>query len=292
MNNRTVGILSPGDMGHAIGRVLVAHGLKVITCLEGRSERTRQLSKLAGIEAVADYEQLVSDAYMILSVMAPAQAKNAAVLVSQALKNTGSKIIYVDCNAIAPATVRKIGEMIIAAGSRFVDAGIIGSPPNPKSFTRFYASGEDAGEFLELSKFGLDIRIIGHEIGQASGLKMVYAASTKGNSALSIELLVAAWRMGLFETLIEEFKLSQADKLASLSQGLQTVPSKSKRWVGEMEEIAKTFESLGLTPRILEGAADLFRFVSENPVASETPETIDRKRTLSQLIQKLAESKD
>jgi len=56
-----------------------------------------------------------------------------------------------------------------------------------------------------------------------------------------------------------------------------------------MEEIAKTFGSLGLTPRIFEGAADLYRFVGKNPVADETPETIDRNRTLEQLIQILAE---
>jgi 3-hydroxyisobutyrate dehydrogenase-like beta-hydroxyacid dehydrogenase len=289
MDSRVVGILSPGDMGHAIGRVLAAHGLHVITCLEGRSERTRLLAEEAGIEPVPDYRQLVHDADMILSVLVPAQAKNAALLVSQALEDAGSRVIYVDCNAIAPATVREIGEIIVNAGSRFVDAGIIGAPPNPKSFTRFYASGADAGKFQELSKFGLDIHVIGQEIGQASGLKMVYAASTKGNSALSIELLVAAWRMGLYETLIEEFKLSQADRYASLRQGLQTVPSKSNRWIGEMEEIAKTFAGLGLTPKILEGAADLFRFVSENPVSKETPETIDRKRTLEQLIRILAE---
>jgi 3-hydroxyisobutyrate dehydrogenase-like beta-hydroxyacid dehydrogenase len=289
MDIRVVGILSPGDMGHAIGRVLVDHGLKVITCLEGRSERTCQLAEKAGIESVPDYRQLVCDADIILSVLVPAQAKNAAMLVAKALEDTGERIIYIDCNAIAPATVKEIGEIIVNVGSKFVDAGIIGGPPNPKSFTRFYASGADAGEFKELTKFGLDIRVIGKEIGRASGLKMVYAASTKGNSALSIELLVAAWRMGLYEPLTEEFKLSQADRYASLSHGLQTVPSKSKRWVGEMEEIAKTFSSLGLTPKILEGAADIFRFVSENPVAGETPETIDRKRTLEQLIQILAE---
>lgn len=41
MNLHTVGLLSPGDMGHAVGRMLVEHGLRVLTCLEGRSARTR-----------------------------------------------------------------------------------------------------------------------------------------------------------------------------------------------------------------------------------------------------------
>ncbi len=286
---KTVGILSPGDMGHAVGRVLVEGGMKVISCLQGRSKRTAELAIRAKIETVPSYRQLVGDADLILSILVPAEAKKAAIMVAQALAETGEQITYVDCNAIAPATVREIGEVISPTGSRFIDAGIIGGPPSPTSSTRFYASGTAAEEFEQLTKYGLGIRVIGKEIGQASGLKMVYAAQTKRSSALSIELLVAAWRMGLYQTLIAEWQLSQPARLDTLNRSLQGVPARSRRWVGEMEEIAKTFGSLGLTPRILEGAADLYRLVARNPVADETAETINRNRTLEQLIRLLAE---
>lgn len=290
MTVQVVGILSPGDMGHAVGRVLVVHGVKVLTCLEGRSKRTYELARKAGIKAVPTYKKLVHDADFILSILVPDQAKNAAVLVSQALEETGEQVVYVDCNAIAPATAREIGEIIVNAGSRFIDAGIIGSPPTQKNFTRFYASGAHAEEFEKLKEFGLNIHVVGQEIGQASGLKMTYAALTKGTFALSIELLVAAWQMGLYEALIGEFQLSQAERYAWLSRSLQRVPSKSRRWVGEMEEIAKTFRNLGLTPKIFEGAADIYRFLGKTSLANEMPETIDRNRTLKQLIQFLSES--
>jgi 3-hydroxyisobutyrate dehydrogenase-like beta-hydroxyacid dehydrogenase len=292
MSVKVVGILSPGDMGHTVGRVLVINGMKVITCLEGRSARTAELAGQAGIEAVPTYGELLNDADMILSILVPAEAKKAAALVAKTLQETGGRVVYVDCNAVAPATVKEIGDIILGAGSRFVDAGIIGPPPNPKTSTRIYASGTDAGEFAELSEFGLDVRVIGKEIGQASGLKMVYAAMTKGTSALSIELLVAARRMDLYDALVDEFKLSQSGRLDSLTRSLQSVPSKSRRWIGEMEEIASTLGSLGLTRKIFEGAADIYRFVARNPVADETPETIDRSRTLEQLIRILAEGGD
>jgi hypothetical protein len=57
-----------------------------------------------------------------------------------------------------------------------------------------------------------------------------------------------------------------------------------------MEEIAKTFEDLGLTPKIYQGAADIYRLVSKSTLADETPETVDTSRTLVQAIEKLAES--
>ena len=124
------------------------------------------------------------------------------------MKDTGNHPTYVDCNAIAPETARKMKKTIREADGRFVDAGIIGPPPKQKDTTRFYASGKDAREFEMLSEFGLDVRVVGTEIGQASGLKMTYASLTKGIAALSTELLVSAWRMGLYEVLTQEFKLS------------------------------------------------------------------------------------
>ena len=62
MTIQTVGLLSPGDMGHVVGQVLLQHGMRVVTCLQGRSERTCMLSRQAGIAEVPTYEQLVREA--------------------------------------------------------------------------------------------------------------------------------------------------------------------------------------------------------------------------------------
>jgi 3-hydroxyisobutyrate dehydrogenase-like beta-hydroxyacid dehydrogenase len=288
MAGKTVGLLSPGDMGHAVGAVLVKNGIAVITCLENRSNRTRGLAEKAGIQDVPTYQDLVNEAEIILSILVPSEARNAATLVSDALEETGQKITYADCNAIAPQTVREIGKILTSAGSNFVDAGIIGGPPGPGVMNRIYVSGPDTEAVEQLNEYGLDIRAIGPEIGQASGLKMVYAALTKGTSALALELMVAAKRLKLYDALISEWEMSQADRYESFKRGLQSVPSKAHRWIGEMEEIAKTFGDVGLTPKILEGAADMYRFIRSNPVSDETPETIDRNRTLEQLIDRLA----
>jgi 3-hydroxyisobutyrate dehydrogenase-like beta-hydroxyacid dehydrogenase len=226
---------------------------------------------------------------MILSILKPAEAERAATTVATALQASGEHVVYVDCNAIAPATVRRIGKIITRVGSQFVDVAIIGAPPKREGITRFYVSGADAAEFERLSRNGLDIRVVGTEIGHASGLKMTYAALTKGIAAISTELLVAAWRMGLYEALMDLFREKHSERYTSMEQTLPSMPTRARRWVGEMEEIAKTFGNLGLTSKIYQGAADIFRFVGETPLADETPETLDRNRTLVQLIQVLAE---
>jgi hypothetical protein len=99
---------------------------------------------------------------------------------------------------------------------------------------------------------------------------MVYAASTKGTTALWTELLVAARALGLDEALAAEFGLSRSDVAPRMAAQISGMPRRARRWVGEMEEIAATFEELGLTPRILLGAADMYRFVGDTPLAEQT----------------------
>jgi 3-hydroxyisobutyrate dehydrogenase-like beta-hydroxyacid dehydrogenase len=287
---KTVGIISPGDMGHVVGQVLGAQGLRVITCLEDRSERTRTLAAKAGIDDVGTLPRLVQEAEIILSILVPAQAADAAQAAAKAIAATRTDLLYVDCNAIAPQTARQIEQMITGVGSRFVDASIIGPPPRKPGATRFYAAGEQAEAFAALSQFGLDIVILGDQAGQASAFKMCYAALTKGFTALCTELLTAAEALGISEALAQEFRQSQPGFYEHMNRALPGMPSKARRWVGEMEEIAQTFAQLGLTPQILAGAADMYRLVGETALADRTPEDTSPLPTLAEMVRVLAEN--
>lgn len=271
MKTKRVGIMSPGDMGSAIGKVLSDSGLDVITCLEGRSELTRLRAQEAGMRNAQSLDQLVSETDLILSVLVPAKALALAELIAGSVRRTGCHPAYADLNAIAPQTVMRISSVMTNAGVTFIDGGIIGSPPKAgSSNTRIYCSGPDTTALESLAQSGLDVRLVGPIIGQASGLKMVYAASTKGITALWTELLVAAKALGLEETLMAEFKISGANISEVLKGRIPSMPRRARRWIGEMEEIAATFESVGLTPRMLLGAADMYRLVSETPLADQT----------------------
>lgn len=287
---QTVGLLSPGEMGHTIGGVLHRNGVRVLTYLGDRSERSKTLAAQAGIEDTPSLDVLVTESEILLSVLVPAQAHAVAAQVAAAIERTGADLLYVDCNAIAPATVEQIGARIMAAGGRFSDAGIVGPPPRKPGTTRFFASGPGAAEFAELSAAGLDVRVIGEGIGQASGLKMCYAALTKGLIALGTELLIAAHLMGLDDALRDEQQESIPSVLAWLEGAIPGMPPKAYRWVGEMEEIAATFAALGMTPKMLEGAADMYRFVETTPLGHETPETRDPDRDAYGVVNALSDA--
>jgi 3-hydroxyisobutyrate dehydrogenase-like beta-hydroxyacid dehydrogenase len=287
--NPTVAIMSPGDMGHAVAAVLRAHGLRVISSLAERSARTRMLAEKAGIEAVADDDALVREADLLLSILVPAQAESLARRIAAALERAGAGLVYVDCNAIAPQTARRIGALVEAAGARFVDAGIIGPPPEAGTRTPFYASGEHAKRFAVLGDFGLDVRPIGARPGDASAIKMCYAALTKGTTALMTELSVAAERLGIAAVLRQELAESQQGALERLAKSVPAMIPKAHRWVGEMEEIARTFEDCGLTAKTYLGAAEMYAFVARTSLGKISPEQWrDDGRACEQIVSELA----
>jgi 3-hydroxyisobutyrate dehydrogenase-like beta-hydroxyacid dehydrogenase len=251
----TVGIVSAGEMGAGVGRRLRESGIRVVTTLAGRGERTRERAAAARMEDVGSLAAVVREADVVLSILPPDRALTLAEAVG---RDAGP--LYVDCNAISPATARAIGAVV---GDRYVDAGIIGAPSAP----RFYASGRHAAE---LTRLPLDVRSLGGEIGQASALKMCYAALTKGLSALLTESMVAADANGVTAALRDELANSQPQFLAGADRLPGVVP-KAYRWIGEMEEIAATFEQSGMTPMMLLGAADVYRQVEAARDGSTRP---------------------
>lgn len=270
MTSMNVGIMSPGDMGSAIGKFLTGSGVSVATALEGRSELTRIRAKEAGMRDLLSLDHLVAESDLVLSVLVPSEALAMARRVAESVKRTNHRPVYADLNAIAPQTVREIDRVITGAGVTFIDGGIIGSPPvRGRKGTRIYCSGPTTGALESLRDSGLDIRKVGAVVGQASGLKMVYAASTKGITALWTELMVAARALGLEDALRAEFEMSGVN-ITEVGGRICSMPRRARRWVGEMEEIAKTFDSVGLTPNMLTGAADMYRLVSATPLADQT----------------------
>jgi 3-hydroxyisobutyrate dehydrogenase-like beta-hydroxyacid dehydrogenase len=270
MELRRVGILSPGDMGAAIGAVLHEHGIKVYTCLAGRSELSRLRAHEAGFLDTASLDEFVRRVGLVLTVLVPAEALGIAEQVAASMRRTGAQPVYADCNAVSPRTMQRIAALVTEAGAGCIDASIIGEPPRNGAVPRIYCSGPAVEPIEALNAFGLAVRRVGPEIGQASGLKMVYAASTKGATALWTELLVAARALGLSDALGAEFSLHGSAVAKQMLGSLPSMPRRARRWVGEMEEIAATFAEAGLTPRMLQGAADMYRLVSDSPLADQT----------------------
>jgi 3-hydroxyisobutyrate dehydrogenase-like beta-hydroxyacid dehydrogenase len=240
----TVGLLHPGEMGAAVGAVLRGQGHRVLWASEGRSDETRTRAEAAGLEDVGSVAQ-VAEADVVFSICPP----HAALDVARSARFGG---IYVDANAVSPATAAQVADAV----ERFVDGGIVGSPPREAGTTRLYLSGEGAAEVAALfSGSVLDARVVSN----ASAVKMAYAAWTKGTAAMLLAIRELARREGVEETLLAEWDLSQPELRDRYDRALRSAEAKGWRWVGEMEEIAATFEADGLSGGFHRAAAEVYR---------------------------------
>ena len=293
MQIRNVGVVSPGDMGQAIAGRLKESGLNVYAALDGRSERTRALAREAGLTDCGSMEKLVTTCELVLSVINPGEALNVAREVAAAMKKTARKIALADLNAVSPQTAREADRMVREAGGMFIDGGIIGPPPRgEKDKPRIYVSGPDAYLFEQISHPNLLVRVLSERVGDASGVKMCYAAMTKGTTALAVELLMAARKLGVEQALEKELRESRSDVLDWQVKNIATMPPKAYRWVPEMQEIAKTFGELGLTRRIFEGATDIYALVAATTLGKESPEQARKKgRSGLDVTRELADGK-
>jgi putative dehydrogenase len=259
----TIAIIAAGSMGSAVGRRLRDDGHIVTTALEGRSAASRQRAEAAGMVAVPF--AAVAEADFILSILPPSEAAGLAARLAPYIAAAPVKPVYVDCNAVSPATMQEIAAIITATGAPVADAGIIGGPPKPAGKgPAIYASGPAAARFVALET-SLDIRPIDGPIGAASALKMCYAGLNKGLITLGSVILLAAARSGATEPLLKQLAESNPDLLAHLRTQIPTMFAKAYRFKGEMEEIAAFLgeEDPG-GQRIYEGAALFYeRFAAD-----------------------------
>ena len=243
MAEKSVALLHPGNMGVTIGAAASAGGARVLWASNGRGQATRKRAEQAGLQDAGTLADAVRRADVVLSVCPPHAAVDVARAVA-AEKFTG---IYLDANAVSRATAEAIGKIITAAGAGFVDGGIIGSPVKQAGTTRLYLSGERAAEVAELFRGSmLDARPIGTAPGQASALKVAYAAWTKGTDALVLAIRAFATNEGVDQALLDEWSISQPALERKCARAAAVAVPKMWRYVGEMQEIAEAFESAGL----------------------------------------------
>ena len=82
----TVGIVSPGAMGSAVGAALARGGARVVATLAGRSERTRRLAERRRHRAPADARSVVREADVVLSIAPPEAARAIAADIAGAAR--------------------------------------------------------------------------------------------------------------------------------------------------------------------------------------------------------------
>ncbi|KAI5840470.1 6-phosphogluconate dehydrogenase [Morchella snyderi] len=292
MATATVAILSPGEMGAGIARLLRAYNFRIITSNSGRrpsatayDSYTTDRAAACQIEFVSSDVDLINQADIILSVVPPSESLPTARRVGYAYTYVarGNKppLYFIDLNATSPGLAERIEEVfarpgIGGTGVRFVDGAILGGPPeyvqtaeNPGGAwrkPRIVVSGPErlVGEAGQRLEEALGLKWVGDRVGQASGLKMCFASLTKGLNGLAIQSFTTAANLSLLPELKEEISAYFPPLLDFLERSVPATPPKAYRCVREMEEIADTHSQTGFSRAVFSGIAEVYRGVAQD----------------------------
>jgi 3-hydroxyisobutyrate dehydrogenase-like beta-hydroxyacid dehydrogenase len=245
-------------MGAAVGRCLCDRGHVVLWASAGRGSATSARAAAAGLIDADTVTEIASRCDVIVSVCPP----HAALEVAREVAGAGFGGLYVDANAISPATAREVADIVADGGADGVDGGIIGTPPVRLGFIRLYLSGPRADEVRQLFEHTpVDVRVVDHDggVGSASAVKMAYASWTKGSAALLLAARALARAQGVEDVLLAEWGLSQPGLEDRSARAARSATSKGWRWVAEMEEIAASMGAADLPEGFHLAAAEIYR---------------------------------
>ena len=254
-----LGILHPGEMGVTVALAAQNSDLQVYWVSEGRSTGTRSRAEKIELNDASSMSNMCGICSTIICVCPP----SAALGIAEQVALSGYRGMYIDANAISPQHSQQIGQVLHEAGIRYVDGSIIGPPAWKENTTRLYLSGEQAGQAASCFTAGpLGVHLIGESIGQASALKMCYAAYTKGTSALLCAILAAAEALNVRRELLSEWSMSAPNLAEDAANRVRWVTAPAWRFEGEMEQIASTFDSVGIPGGFHLAAAEIYSRLS------------------------------
>ncbi|KAJ5947789.1 Dehydrogenase multihelical [Penicillium verhagenii] len=314
MRKVTVGIVSIGDMGLGMARLLKAHGYRVVTLVEGRSEHTLARIQAAEIEALPSDQELVVQADYILSIVPPRSALVTAECIAKALRQpdtvakrealeevngqpSRSPLYFLELNATPPRLAEELAALFeteaeVAASigpsarCHFVDGGIIGGPPSQNSDGKWKKPSVILSGAVDLPSTWaaladvLNMKIVSERIGSASTLKLSFAALTKGLTALSILSFSTAQREDLLPELLEHLQQYSPHTAALAQSGVIAMSPKAYRWVDEMHGIGEAFDREGgwdgVGSSIYGGIAEIYRTIAEDTLLGQ--ERVESRR--------------
>ena len=274
-----IGVIHPGLMGICVAATVQNSGHEVFWVSEGRSPQSRQRAEKFNLSDAGNLAALCETCSVIFSVCPP----HAAEEMAQQVLAHSFQGVYLDVNAISPQRTIRIGKAMSKGGVDFVDGGIIGSPVWERGKTWLYLSGEKAQQAAAFCAGGpMETRVVGDDIGKASGLKMCYAAYNKGTTALLCAILATAEVLGVRGELETQWSRDRTNFGEQAGERVRNVTAKAWRFAGEMTEIADTFREAGLPGEFHAAAEMIYQRIAGFKDAPATPAL---EEVLAKLVQ-------
>ena len=183
-----IAVLGLGEAGSIYARGLAERGADVV------GFDPVVLEPPTGVTRLPSIGDAVEGAELVLSLVG---ATVAGAVLGEALPRMTPTAAFADFNTGAPEQKRGLATRAVEAGIPFADVAVMAPVPRAGIETELFASGDGAETTADgLRGFGLPIRVVGADAGDAAGLKLVRSVFMKGLAGLVFESLAAAEKIG------------------------------------------------------------------------------------------------
>lgn len=259
-----------GEAGGLLAKGLIAAGATVSATYDvligATSEKSRALIEKAtqmGVRTEAHPQNAIKNADIVISAVVSNEMVNAARRVAPYLAKDQ---IYFDINSASPMAKKEACVAVENAGGHFVEAAVMDLVPPHGHKVPMLLAGKRAKQVEPvLQSYGMNVRAIGETIGVASTIKMVRSVFLKGFSAILLESLVAAGKVGAEEEVINSLQVTfpQLDWHKLSDYYANRLVKHARRQAAEMHEVAETLEYLKLEPLMATATAKRLEWLAD-----------------------------
>jgi len=262
-----IALIGYGEVGRILAEDLRAREEEVSAFdlkLHGEAgEPMREHALVNGVVLGDSHAAAVQGAELVISAVTASQAVAVAEACAPALE---PGTFFLDFNSASPGAKIRAGEIVDAAGGRYVEGAVMTSVPPYRIKVPLLLGGPDAAELEPvLAALGFAPKVASPRLGVASATKMCRSVMIKGLEAMVIESFTAARHYGVegavIASLRETFPSIDWEKQGAYF--FQRVIEHGRRRAEEMREVAETVREAGLEPWSAAGTAERQAWVAD-----------------------------
>ncbi len=264
----TIGLVGYGEVGRILAEDMRARGVANILAYDIKlggpdAAPLRTHAAQHSVRLAVSHAELAATSDLVISAVTASQAVPVAEACAPRLR---SGAWFLDFNSASPGARIRAGEIIAAAGGRYVEGAVMTSIQPYRIRVPLLLGGPDAAALaVPLSAFGFEGRVASAKLGVVSATKMCRSVMIKGLEAMVIESFTAARAYGVekqvLASLTETFPGIDWEKQGAYF--FQRVIQHGRRRAEEMREVAQTVREAGLEPWSASCTAERQAWVAE-----------------------------
>lgn len=229
---------------------------------------------LNGVACCETAQKAYGDADIVVSLVYADRALDAARDTAQYLR---PGTLYIDGNSCSPQTKARAAAMLEPVGTDYIDMAIMAPVYPKKEKTPILLAGPKAEQAAAvLVQLGMNPRVVGERVGQASAIKLTRSVMIKGMEAVVAECFLAARLGGVEDEVLASLEASDPDidwkKKRSYTMDRMTVHG--RRRAAEMVEAANMVAELGLPDDMARATAKWEQLLGDLPIKSDSVDEV------------------